>query len=204
MDAYRNMISEGKRPLIIDCGANIGLASIWFSINFPEAIVYAIEPDRDNFQMLRKNVGEYKQVVPLLGGIWDHSAYLKIDNPDAGSAAFQVSEVEKFSNHDEPPSSAIRAYSVAEIFAMAKCKEALIVKVDIEGAESMLFRTNTDWLLDTRLLIIELHDWLFPWKGTSRTFLSCISQLRFDFLFKDENAFFLKYEKYLMNHSMLG
>lgn len=31
--------------IIIDCGANIGLSSIFYTIKFPNAVIYAIEPE---------------------------------------------------------------------------------------------------------------------------------------------------------------
>ena len=51
----------------------------------------------------------------------------------------------------------------------------LIVKVDIEGGEYALFRSNTAWLNHTDLLIAETHDWLFPGQDTSRTLFQGIA-----------------------------
>ena len=46
-----------KRPrVIVDAGANIGLASILFANRYPEAKVLAIEPEHDNFSLLADNV----------------------------------------------------------------------------------------------------------------------------------------------------
>jgi hypothetical protein len=52
-----------------------------------------------------------------------------------------------------------------------------IVKIDIEGAEKDLFSGNTEWVARTPLVIVELHDWMLPKDGMSRSFLQCISQL---------------------------
>jgi hypothetical protein len=50
-----------------------------------------------------------------------------------------------------------------------------IVKIDIEGAEADVFAQNTDWLKRTPIVMIELHDWLFPKKQTAAGFLRCIA-----------------------------
>ena len=48
--------SAGRSPLVIDAGANIGAATLYFTLNMPDALVLAVEPDRENFRLLSKNV----------------------------------------------------------------------------------------------------------------------------------------------------
>ena len=52
---YREIVASGKKPLIVDCGANIGASALWFSARYPEAHIVAVEPAPDNFELLRKN-----------------------------------------------------------------------------------------------------------------------------------------------------
>src|SRR5690349_9066138 len=44
---------------IIDAGANIGLASVFFANKFPQAQIIAIEPELENFALLQKNTKGY-------------------------------------------------------------------------------------------------------------------------------------------------
>ena len=44
------------RPVILDCGANIGLATLFFKWLYPQAVIYAFEPDIDTFALLKRNV----------------------------------------------------------------------------------------------------------------------------------------------------
>ena len=64
--------------VIIDCGANIGLASIYFKFHFPDVKIYAFEPEISNFKMLKKNVANYKDVVVFQKAIWYESANLNL------------------------------------------------------------------------------------------------------------------------------
>jgi FkbM family methyltransferase len=48
--------STRTRPHIVDCGANIGMAVIFFKALFSDAQVTAIEPDAATFDQLRRNV----------------------------------------------------------------------------------------------------------------------------------------------------
>jgi FkbM family methyltransferase len=41
---------------IIDAGANIGLASVYFSQRFVNSTIVAIEPSKENFEILSKNI----------------------------------------------------------------------------------------------------------------------------------------------------
>ena len=55
--------------LIIDCGANIGLTSIQFASNFPTCKIIAIEPDRNNFELLKTNTLN-KNITSIHKAIW--------------------------------------------------------------------------------------------------------------------------------------
>lgn len=45
-----------ERPLIFDCGANIGLSVLYFKRRFPQARVIAFEPEAANFELLGHNI----------------------------------------------------------------------------------------------------------------------------------------------------
>src|SRR3984893_5340818 len=91
---YQKSKAQGHRPLIIDCGANIGLSAVWFSHLFPEAQIFAVEPDADNFKVAQRNLAAYPNVTLLRGAIWDcpkDLAIFRYDRrslglPDGGSA----------------------------------------------------------------------------------------------------------------------
>jgi len=167
---YAAILTEGKNPVIIDCGGHVGFSAVWLATQFPGATVHVIEPDFCNFEVLQLNTAPYLNIVALRGGIWGHPCRLTISNPDAGSASFQVREVSECSGL--PRSNLLRGYSVDEICGMVVQPKLFGVKIDIEGAERELFMRQSEWLQHSDLVIIEIHDWLLPWQGTSRNFLS--------------------------------
>jgi hypothetical protein len=69
--------------LIVDAGANVGYASIWFANRFPDAMIIAIEPSPANFHLLRENTADYTNVSLLQAGVWSRACYLKIVTHDA-------------------------------------------------------------------------------------------------------------------------
>lgn len=43
-------------PVILDCGANIGLATLFFKWMYPHSEIHAFEPDGVTFELLKRNV----------------------------------------------------------------------------------------------------------------------------------------------------
>lgn len=184
MEHYQEMLRQGKTPLIIDCGGNIGLAAIWFARMFPAARIVSIEPDENNLELLRLNTQEFKERITIVqGGVWNRPGALRIINPDSGSAAFRVEYLETQSI------GCIPAYTIDDLCELGGTAAPLLVKLDIEGAQAHLFASNTDWVGRTALITLELDDWLLPWQGTSRNFFSCVSGHPFDYLLGGESIF---------------
>lgn len=183
--AYNNLLNEGRRPVIVDAGANIGLSTIWFAQLFPEAVIVAVEPETGNCELLARNVASYPNVQVVHGGLWSHRETLAVSNPGAGSAAFQVNETHSSDGDDKN----IRGYTVDELVELVSQGTLFAVKIDIEGAQKQVFKANTDWVGRADLIIMELEDWLFPWQGTSTPFFRCISAHQFEYLIQGENIF---------------
>jgi len=45
-----------ERPVVLDCGANIGMATLFFKARYPKAEVVAIEPDPQTFARLQESL----------------------------------------------------------------------------------------------------------------------------------------------------
>ena len=48
--------TDVKKPVIIDCGSNIGMSVIFFKFLYPHATIHAFEPDPVTFALLEKNI----------------------------------------------------------------------------------------------------------------------------------------------------
>ncbi len=181
---YNSNVAGSERLLIIDGGANIGLASIWFAKKFPEALILAIEPDKNNYGLLKENTAGYEgQIRCIRGAIWHRDSFVKIANPLSGEASFQVIET------DASDPMRIDAYSIDKLCSLGESASAFIVKLDIEGTQKSLFQENTDWLGRTRLVTLELDDWQMPWQGSSQSFFASTVRFPFDYLIGQESVF---------------
>lgn len=168
---------------IIDAGANIGLAAVYFSHRYPNASIIAIEPSKENFEQVKKNIEQYPQIKAICSGVWNRDVHLAIINTEGVKNAFMVAET----TPDNP--NAVSAISIETIMRNEGWYTIDILKMDIEGSEKEVFESSYEyWLPKTRMLIIELHDNMK--NGTSKSLFAAISKYDFSFDMRDENLIF--------------
>ena len=145
--------------LIIDLGANIGLSSAYFLNMFPDASVIAVEPDPANFALLKRNMKPYgSRVKAIHAGIWSHPARLTInDAPYRDGRAWTKQVVEC----DAITKDYIHGVDIPTLLKCSGHDEISLLKIDIEGAEAVIFATNYSWITRVGAIAIELHDDLF-------------------------------------------
>src|SRR5207248_3039887 len=80
----------GRPQVILDAGANIGLTSILYANRYPTAKILAIEPDSSNFEVLNKNVSQYKQITTLQAALWGCNTKLRLIDPGLGHDGFRT------------------------------------------------------------------------------------------------------------------
>jgi len=142
-----------NNPTIIDAGANVGFGTLYFLFKKPEATIYCIEPDADNFAFLKKNLqSEIKkgQVMPVMAALTDKDGYVNLQ-----SRRFKYNtEIAKAFSPDEKT---VIGYKVQSFLKKYDITKAGLFKIDIEGAEENIFTENVSWLQHTENVIIEFH-----------------------------------------------
>nr|WP_314897191.1 FkbM family methyltransferase [uncultured Flavobacterium sp.] len=170
---------------IIDAGANIGLASIFFANKFPETKIIAIEPENSNFEMLEKNTKDYENVL-LNKRALSNESNLSFDVVDKGFGNWGfVTEIHDL-NIIHKVVDTVRSITIDEILIENNLEYLDLLKIDIEGGEKKLFESNYEnWLPKTKCIIIELHDGIT--KGSSKSFFNAISKYDFSYFNRGEN-----------------
>ena len=140
---------------IIDAGSNIGLTTLQFLKYFPEARIIAIEPDLENFKQFSKNTKKFSEnVVMLQKAVWSENTrvFLHSDFRDHQDWSKRVLKTEN--------SMEIEAVSVNSIMEEYQIETIDILKMDIEGGESEIFKSDCDlsFLDKTKMIAIEIHD----------------------------------------------
>ena len=61
---YAQFCADGV-PLILDLGANIGLASVYFYHLWPDSKIFAVEPSEENFKVLLQNFAKNEKLSSI-------------------------------------------------------------------------------------------------------------------------------------------
>jgi FkbM family methyltransferase len=154
--SYREIFENGiytfqtsrERPLILDCGANIGLSVIFFKRLFPRSKIIAFEADPAVFAVLESNVRGFgfADVTLVNQAVWTDQTVLEFwqGGADAGRLARETDR----RNCIRVPTVRLRDYLTTEID---------LLKLDIEGSETEVLRDCAERLTNVQHLFVEYH-----------------------------------------------
>ena len=134
---------------ILDCGANVGITALYFAWRYPNARIFCIEPDYQNFELLKRNTAAEPRIVAIRGalvGCPRTLVHFTTDRPAWGNFATDTE-----TGHSVP------AFTVGQILDDNHLSQVDLLKVDIEGAEKEVF-ANGEFLQRVGHIIIELHN----------------------------------------------
>jgi FkbM family methyltransferase len=180
--AYKAILDAGKIPVIVDAGANIGAASLWFSSQFPRARIIAVEPESRNAALCRRNLAKTPTVTVMEAALGASSGRISITNHSGEAWGFMTSR----NAEGEIP-----VVTIPELTANISGGQLFAAKIDIEGFEADLFSTNTDWLDELKFMFLEPHDWMLPDQGSSRAFQSRMAKGDFELIVAGENLLYV-------------
>ena len=182
--------------IIVDAGANIGLASVFFANAFPEATIISVEPEETNFALLKKNVAAYPQVIPVQAALWCDNALINLIDPGINTEwnkwGFQTEGAGAKSRNKVCQQ--IQGMTVDRIMRDHNIGFIDVLKIDIEGAEREVFADASHWIDKVGVIIIELHE---NWKpGCNRNFYNATN--RFPIEWTRGESFFVAKEGFLI------
>jgi FkbM family methyltransferase len=145
---------ENKDHDIIDCGANIGLAVVYYKWLMPDAHIECFEPDPTTYTLLKKNIEDNglknvsthnKAVSDKDGSIEFFSSAERPGSPKASTVSARVG-TEHYQKISVP------AIDFSQYISKRKVK---LLKMDIEGSEYQVLRHMKD--MGTLINVEELH-----------------------------------------------
>lgn len=164
---YLPLCSRPEAQVIVDLGANIGDAAVFFAQRYPRAKIVAVECDEANYQLLLANIKPYPNVVPIKAAIWGENISLSLQ-AGSGENAVYVSDQEAIN-----PSRPVDGLTLQTLMKAHHFDKIDILKVDIEGAEKNLFEHDCFWLATVQTIGIEFHDWRI--KGCTTAFFAALT-----------------------------
>jgi FkbM family methyltransferase len=137
-----------NQPKIIDCGANIGLATIYFKNKYPKSKVISFEPDPHIFKILQKNIfsarlNDVELINKGLSAISGEKLFFS-EKADGGRIAtcFDKENIAK-----------------VEVTTLSSYlnEDIDLLKIDIEGSEIEVLTECQEKLTKVRNLFVEYH-----------------------------------------------
>lgn len=196
VNLIKSLNAEGSIKSIIDAGSNIGLTSFFLKLYYPTAKIISIEPDPFNKLQQEKNIhiNHFADTITLMQkALWHNSIdKLSISNDFRDGESWSKS-VQLINDNYSNISSITLSDAIKQYFAGCVVD---ILKIDIEGSESILFK-NDDFVstisTKVKFLSLEIHD-----ECNSRPYITKILEdNNFQILNVGETTFC--FNKYLLN-----
>ena len=154
-DSEFKAIELTNPQVIIDIGAYIGTSAIYFARKFPDASVYAIEPENENFDLLQKNTANFRSVKLFKGAIWGKQEQRALLNRSTGPWGYTISET---FNETHATSQMIDCIQLSDFMTMHQIEWIDLLKIDAEGSEKSIFQNAELWIDKVTVISVELHD----------------------------------------------
>jgi FkbM family methyltransferase len=158
---YSPLLGLANVNTVVDCGANVGYSAAWFLSAFPTCEIIALEPERSNYEALQRNLAPFGDRAKCLqAAVWSESTSLELQRRDIREGHEWSWQVRKASASRGAESASVPAFSVSDLLLRFSLRRVSILKMDIEGAEAVIFSAMSvrEWLGQVDAIAIELHD----------------------------------------------
>lgn len=147
-----NFTTRTRAPRILDCGANVGLASLYFKRQYPAARITAFEADPDLAAICARNlVGNgADDVVVEAAAVWRDAGTVRFQREGADSGA-----IEGTSSGLQATAIDVPAVRLRDRLAVERVD---LLKLDIEGAERVVLTDCARVLGNVNALVMDLHE----------------------------------------------
>lgn len=140
-------LRAGAFRTVVDVGANVGLAALFFLEKFPVTRLVCVEPELANFRLLQRNL-RGTSAVALHAALDATNGVVKIDSsPQAYNAKVSA----------DTGTTEVAAMSMPTLLRSQGLTWVDLLKIDIEDYEQRVFVGSCDWLAQVSVLLIEIH-----------------------------------------------
>lgn len=159
---YKGEYSFTRRresPTILDCGANIGIASLYFTQIAPLAKIYAFEPNPISYAILSKNqsVNNLSRLstynVALSDSTSEATLYLNSQSPSSTSASLVSKEMTSAKNY------VVKTMKLSDFLSKLNPDVIDLIKLDVEGSEEVVYDDllTNGWIDKVECIYVDIH-----------------------------------------------
>jgi FkbM family methyltransferase len=159
-----------KNPVIFDVGSNIGIATLFFKMVYPESAIYSFEPDDAVFGFLKENIegNGLKNITPINAGLGRYTgkAQFYVPSWSSGSSSIHYEKVEiesryagqchgreNISIHQKE----VDVMKVSDFIMEQGIRHIDLMKIDAEGAEAEIIEDVSEVFDRIGFIILEYH-----------------------------------------------
>lgn len=176
VNSFEQIFRQGQYDLpldfepqyIVDGGAYIGLATVFFKMRWPNSVIKWIEPNPVSAQLLRWNTAGLSGVRGMRRAIWSHSSFINLVHMNSPWCC-------KTRECESSDPGAMLSMTVEDVFNSDRELGSYfpridLLKLDVEGAEEQIFSaSDLSWLNRTRAIMVECHT-----RAALRSFLDAV------------------------------
>lgn len=139
-------------PRVLDCGANVGLASLWVKRRYPRARITAYEADPAIAAICQRNLARNgaADVEVIAAAVWREAGEIAFRQEGSDSGAVELVAV------DTPGT--LRTVPAVRLRDEVARAPVDLLKLDIEGAELAVLEDIEDVLPQVVAIHVEVHD----------------------------------------------
>jgi FkbM family methyltransferase len=153
-NVYKDIFGERTDMVVIDAGANVGLATQYFYDHCKQ--IYSIEPSPENFEALAKNkeVNGWDKVKLYNAALANHDGNATLSINSGNRTANSITNNWGHGNEN------VKAITIKTIFDENKIESLDFLKMDIEGAEDQVIESPefAEIAPKIKAMIVEYHN----------------------------------------------
>ena len=151
--------TEKKSPLIVDCGAHIGISILYYKHIYPASKIIAFEPDKQSFELLKKNVefNNLEDVKLFNMAISDFEGdALMYGDFSQNSESVGNTIIKNWGDRNGFTTSSI---SVQKLSGIIRNLSVDYLKIDTEGTELAVLKDIEQYMSQVKTIYVEFHEY---------------------------------------------
>jgi FkbM family methyltransferase len=150
--AYRIQSQLPARPVIVDAGANIGMAALWLASRYPDAELYCFEPESRCFALLQHNLRQLPRARCKRSALGACTGEVSLFVSANGS----VHSV--FETGAPACVEAVPCARLGDYLEQNRIERVDLLKVDVEGSEMAILQGLDEHIERVGVIVGELHE----------------------------------------------
>jgi len=154
----KNIVKK-ENPICFDVGAHIGESVLYFNKLFNNPLIYSFEPSPESFKILKNN--NYKNnicfnyaISNITGNTVFYENQISHTNSLVKINSLSVDSIKKQKTINTKIN--IKAKKLDDFCSEEKINKIDLLKVDVQGAETLVFEGSQNILINTRVVIVEI------------------------------------------------